>query len=74
MMGNKDKFISLISINGKKVTFYDITKGNVIGKDKVGKMPNCFIDDMLVVEGLKHNLLSISQFYDKENQVIFKTT
>jgi len=31
------------------------------------------IHDVLLVEGLKHNLLSISQLYDKGYQVIFKT-
>ena len=33
-----------------------------------------FIDDELLVECLKHNLLSISQFYDKGNQVIINIT
>ena len=37
-------------------------------------MPNYFIDYMLLVKGLKYNLLSISQFCDKGNQVIFKTS
>ena len=37
-------------------------------------MPNYFIDDVLLVEGLKYNLLSISQFCDKGNQVIFNTS
>ena len=36
-------------------------------------MPYCFINDLLV-ERLKHNLLSISQFCDKGNQVIFNAT
>ena len=37
----------------------------VVGKGKVGRLPNCIIDDVLLVEGLKHNLLTISQIYDK---------
>ena len=73
MMGNKDKFISLTIINGGKITFGDNAKGKVISKGKIGRLPNYFIDDVLLVEGLKHNLLSISQFYDKGNQVIFNT-
>ena len=60
MSGNKNKFISLTPINGGKVTFGDNSKGKVVGKGKVGKMPHSFIDDVLLVEGLKHNLLSIS--------------
>ena len=60
MTKNKDKFISLTAINGVKVAFGDNAKGNVVGKGKVGKMAHCFINDVLLVEGLKHNLLSIS--------------
>ena len=37
-------------------------------------MPYCFIDDVSLLEGLKHNLLSISQFCDKGNQVTFNIT
>ena len=74
MMGNKDKLISLMTINGGKVTFGDNAKGKVVGKGKVSRMPHCFIYDVLLVEGLKRNLLIISQFCDKGNQVIFNTT
>ena len=74
MIKTKDKFIFLTIINGGKVTFGDNAKGKVVGKGKVGRMPHCFIDDVLLIGGLKHNLLSISQFCDKGNQVIFNTT
>ena len=74
MTKSKDKFISLTTINGGKVTFGDNAKVKVVGKGKFGRMPHCFIDDVLLVEGLKHNLLSISQLCDKGNQVIFNTT
>ena len=60
MSENKNIFIFLAPINGSKVTFGDNSKGKVVGKGKVGKMPHSFIDDVLLVEGLKHNLLSIS--------------
>ena len=65
MTRNEDKFISLTTLNRGKVTFNDNAKG------KVGRMPHYFIDDALSVEGLRHNLLSINQFCDKGNQVIF---
>ena len=74
MTESKNKCISLTTINGGKVTFGDNAKCKVKGKGKVGMMPHCFIDDVLLVEGLKHNLLSISQFCDKGNQVIFNST
>ena len=60
MIGNKDKFISLTIINGGKVTFCDNVKGKVVGMGKVRRMPHSFIDDVLLVESLKHNSLSIS--------------
>ena len=71
MTVNKVKFISFTTMNGGKVTFEDNTMGKVVGKGKVGTLLNCFIDNVLLVEGLKHNLLSISQSCDKGNQVIF---
>ena len=74
MIRNKEKLISYTNINSGKVTFRDNAKGKIVGKVKEGRVPNCFIDDVLLVKGLKHNLLSISQFYDKGNQVIFNTT
>ena len=57
MKRNKDKFIFFIAINGRKLTFRDNAKGKVVSKGKVGRLPNCFIDDVLLVEGLEHNLL-----------------
>ena len=73
-MGNKDKFISLTIMNGGKVMFGDNAKGKIVGKGKVGRLPNYFFDDVLLIEGLKHNLLSISQFCDKGNEVISNTS
>ena len=53
------------------MTFGDNSKGKVIGKWCVGKSLNLCIDNVLLVKGLKHNLLSISQFCDKGNDVTF---
>ena len=40
MTGNKENFISPITIKDGKVTFEDNTKGKVVGKGKVGRLPN----------------------------------
>ena len=40
------------------MTFGDNAKSKAISKGKVDRMPNCFIDDVLFVKGLKHNLLT----------------
>ena len=53
--------------------FGDSAKGKIVGKGKVGKPPNSTIDDVLLVDGLKHNLLSISQFCDKNCKVVFES-
>ena len=51
--------------DGGYVTFGDNGKGKIVGEGKVGKSPNPTIDDVLLVNGLKHNLLSIVNFVTK---------
>ena len=46
-------------------------KSFVIGK--VGKTSSTSIDNVLYVEGLKYNWLSISQLCDKGNEVVFNS-
>ena len=53
------------------MTFGDNKKGEIIAKGKVGKSSSHCIDNVFLVEGLRHNLLSISQFCDKGNYVSF---
>ena len=51
---------------GGTITFGDDSKGNIIGicNIKIGSSP--LIENVVLVEGLKYNLLSISQLYDKD--------
>lgn len=53
------------------VTYGDNNKGKIIGIGKVGTSPFTFIEYVLHVEGLKHNLLSISQICDKSFKINF---
>ena len=66
MTGNMENFISIEKKNGGDVTFGDNSKRKVIGIGKIGNS-HCTtsIDDVLLVDGLKHNLLSISQLCNK---------
>ena len=73
MTGDKSKFLSLETYNGGTVTFGDNKKGEIIAIGKVGKSSSHAIDNVFLVEGLKHNLLSISQFCDKGNSVSFNS-
>ena len=71
MTGDKRKFISLQLREGGTVTYGDNTKGKILGTGTVGNNSNTLIEDVLYVEGLKYNLLSISQLCDKNYNVSF---
>ena len=73
MTGEKSKFSSHTPKDGGYVTYGDNNKGKILGTGKVGKTSSTSIDNVLYVEGLKHNLLSISQLCDKGNEVIFNS-
>jgi len=64
-------FLDLKSHEGGSIAFGGISKGNIscIGKIDIPSLP--FIDNVLYVEGLKYNLLSISQLWDNGYIVSF---
>ncbi|XP_038989467.1 uncharacterized protein LOC120113034, partial [Phoenix dactylifera] len=74
MTGDKSLFVTLKSKEGGVVTFGDNAKGQIIGVGKISISPSSFIDNVLLVNGLKHNLLSISQFCDKGFKVSFESS
>ncbi|MBJ4478300.1 GAG-pre-integrase domain-containing protein, partial [Salmonella enterica subsp. enterica serovar Typhimurium] len=73
MTGDPSQFSKLTSIDEGYVTFGDNNKGKIIGKGTIGNKSNFFIEDVLLVDGLKHNLLSISQLCDKGYIVKFES-
>ena len=74
MTDDVDKFFILDTKDGGSVTFGDNRKGRIIGKGKIKITPSTFVEDVLFVEKLKHNLLSISQLCDVGFNIIFKTS
>ena len=56
---------------GDTITFRDDSKSKIIdiGNIKIGSSP--LIENVILIEGLKHNLLSISQLCNKGLRVIF---
>ena len=72
MMGVIDQFFTLEQKDGGMVTFGDNRKGRIIIIDKIKITPSTFIENVLLVEKLKHNLLSISQLCDIGFNVFFK--
>ena len=71
MTGEKSMFQSLSPMSGGMVTFRGNEKGLIIGVSKVCIPLYPPIDDVLLVKGLKHNLLSISQLCDSGYDVTF---
>ena len=72
MTGKTNLFTHFEMKKGGKVIFGDNAKGKIVGIGRVGKKDFTFIKNVLLVEGLKHNLLSVSQLCDKGNRVIFE--
>jgi hypothetical protein len=72
MTGDKSKFLSLSESKSGNVTFGNDAPGKIKGKGMVslsngkGKA-----QDVLFVDGLKHNLLSVSQVCDRGCEVVF---
>ena len=58
MSGDKSQFVTLKPKKNGYVTFGDNNKGKIIGIWKVGKEPLPTIENVLLVEGLRRNLLS----------------
>ena len=52
--------------------FGDNNKEKVIGTGIVGNISKPLIENILLVRGLKRNLLSISQLHDKSYKIILK--
>ena len=72
MTRDKEKFSNLEVKDGGKVIFGGKEKGKIIGQGKVSEDSSYSVDDVLLVEGLNYNLLSISQLCDKGLRVIFE--
>ena len=71
MTRDKSMFSSLSTKDGGYITFGDNRKGKIICIGNVGKEHSLIIENVFLVDGLKYNLLSISELCDKENKVIF---
>ena len=72
MTRNYSWFSSFTKIeNGGNVSFGDNSKGKIIGIRNVSNVSSTLIENVCLVENLKHNLLSFSQLCDKGYKVVF---
>ena len=70
MTGDRALLSNVVEKAGPVVTFGDNNKGLTQGYDSL-QAGNVIIDNVSVVQGLQHNLPSISQFCDKGYGVLF---
>ena len=71
MMGDASKFTHISPKKSKHVTYGDNNKGRILGVEKIGTNSSSSIENVLLVEGLMHSLLSVSQLCDKGYLVSF---
>ena len=74
MTRDESKFAFLTKKNEGYVTFGDNAKEKIIGQGNIGNDTSSLIENDLLVDGLKYNLLSISQLCDKGFKVIFEVS
>ena len=74
MTRDKSKFVSLTIKQEGFVTYGYNNKGKILGYGNVGTSQTTCIENVLYVEGLKHNLLSISQLCDKGFDISFTSS
>ena len=59
MTGEKSNFLSLAATQGGSVAFGNGISGTIIGIGKIGESLSNSIEDVYLVDALKHNLLSV---------------
>ena len=72
MSGEEQLFNNVTKQDLGSVTFDDNSKARAVGIGSVGFTGTTQVEQVLLINGLKYNLLSISQLCDKRNIIIFK--
>ena len=55
------------------MAFENDKSGTIVGISKIGESLSHSIDNVYLVDGLQHNLLSVFQLCDKDNLVVFSS-
>jgi len=71
MTRDASKFTHISPKKSGHVTYADNNKGRILGVGKIGTNSSSSIENILLVEGLKHSLLSVSQLCDKGHLISF---
>ena len=70
--GDASQLINLKCKPDGFVTYGDNKRGRILSVGDIGGADDVIIKDVLLVDGLKHNLLSISQVSDKGYKITFE--
>ena len=74
MTGDKDKLLAYSTLEKeKKVTFGNDTPAVIKGKGSALLKENVKANEVKYVDGLRHNLLSVSQMCDQGTEVVFNS-
>ena len=73
MTGDESLFQELDKNKSGNVSFGDNSKGVIRGIETIGNNSYTQIKNVLLIENLKYNLLSISQLCDKGHRVCFES-
>jgi len=71
MMGDKSNFLSPTAFKEGSAAFENSKNEKIIGVGKIGKSHS--IDNVYLIDGLQHNLLSVYQLCDRGNHVEFSS-
>ena len=74
MTGDSTQLINIKWKSAGYVTYGDNNRGKILGVGEIGGNGKVIIKDVLLVKGLKHSLLSISQLCDKGYKITFEPT
>jgi len=72
MTGDASQLINLKLKPAGFVTYGDNNRGKILGVGDIGGDDKVIIKDVLLLDGLKHNLLSISQLCDRGYKITFE--
>jgi len=72
-MGDASNFLSLTAFDGGSVTFGNEKSGKISDVGKIGESLSHSMDNMYLVDGLQHNLLSVSQLCGRGNHIGFSS-
>jgi len=72
MTGEAAQLINLKWKPAGFVTYGDNNRGRILGVGDIGNRNKVIIKDVLLVESLKHSLLSISQLCDRGYRITFE--